>query len=91
MAWLHLNLKGEYFDQIVAGDKPEEYRLCTEYWRKRLEGKTYEGILLKRGYPKRGDNSRIVKRPWQGFIVKTITHPLFGRDPVKVFSIKVNA
>ncbi len=35
---LHLVLKGKYFDEIVAGLKPEEYRANTVYWRKRICG-----------------------------------------------------
>lgn len=33
---LHLPLKREYFEAIRDGSKPEEFRLCTEHWRKRL-------------------------------------------------------
>ncbi len=36
MSTLHLNLKKEWFDLIRAGDKPEEYREITEYWKVRL-------------------------------------------------------
>ncbi len=39
MRSLHLTLKREYFQAISAGSKPEEFRLCTPHWRKRLEGK----------------------------------------------------
>ena len=48
---LHLNLKGEYFDEIVAGTKPFEYRLKNNYWTKRLVGRRYKYVLFKRGYP----------------------------------------
>lgn len=44
---LHLNLKGEYFHAIRAGKKVEEYRLYNEYWRKRLEGREYERLIIK--------------------------------------------
>jgi hypothetical protein len=87
---LHLNLKAQYFDDIAAGEKPEEYRLDTPYWRRRLVGRQYAGIVLKKGYPKRGDSTRTVERPWAGFTTKTITHPHFGPEPVRVFAIKVN-
>lgn len=30
MSTLHLPLKGEYFDQIKAGTKPEEFRLAND-------------------------------------------------------------
>ena len=87
---LHLHVNGEYFDQIAAGTKPEEFRLYNEYWTKRLEGKEFSKVVIKRGYPKRGDTTRTLERPWHGYQVKTITHPHFGADPVKVFAIQVN-
>jgi hypothetical protein len=90
MRALHLNLKAEYFDAIAVGMKREEYRLVKSYWRRRLEGRQFAGIVLKRGYPKRGDTSSTVVRPWAGFTIKTITHPHFGPEPVQVFVIKVN-
>lgn len=89
MATLTLAVKGEYFDAIKAREKPEEYRLCTPYWQKRLEGRTYDRIELTRGYPKRGDLSRRLNLPWQGYRVKTLTHPHFGENPVTVFAINV--
>ena len=36
MSTLHLNLKKEWFDLIKSGDKPEEYREITDYWKVRL-------------------------------------------------------
>ncbi|MFN7504106.1 MAG: ASCH domain-containing protein [Limnobacter sp.] len=90
MAYLHLNLKAEYFDAIASGQKVEEYRLATSYWRSRLAGKSFDGILLKKGYPPRGDASRVLERPWVGVSLKTIEHPHFGVKPVLVFAIVVN-
>lgn len=87
---LHLNLKGEYFDAIKAGTKEFEYRLATPYWIKRLEGKAYDDIFLKRGYPNAGDKENIIKRPWLGCFRCNITHPHFGNNPVEVFAIRVN-
>ena len=89
MTTLRLSLIGEYFHQIKAGTKPEEYRLVTPYWSKRLIGRAYDRIELTLGYPKRGDNERRVGCPWQGYSIKTITHPHFGPDPVQVFAINV--
>lgn len=90
MQLLHLNLKAMYFDAIAAGEKREEFRLVTPYWRRRLEGRQYAGIVLKKGYPKRDDASRILARPWTGFSIQTITHPHFGQAPVQVYAIHVN-
>lgn len=89
MADLHLNLKGEYFDQIKSGTKKFEFRLASK-WSKRLVGKTFDRVFIKRGYPKSGDTSRILERPWMGFEEQTITHPHFGSSPVDVLAIRVN-
>lgn len=91
MADLTLALKGEYFDAIKAGAKTEEYRLVTPYWRKRLVGRSYDRIVLTRGYPKRDDIERRLVLPWRGFDTKTIRRPHFGPDRVHVFAISVLA
>lgn len=88
---LQLALKGEYFDQIKAGTKPKEYRLCTKYWAKRLVGRSYTRIVLTLGYPPRSDLSRRMEMPWNGYTIETIQHPHFGADPVTVFAINVEA
>ncbi len=91
MADLVLPLKREYFEAIRDGAKTEEYRLCTPYWQKRLASPfgLYDRIVLTLGYPKRGDESRRIIRPWQGYTIKTITHPHFGPEPVTVYAINV--
>lgn len=86
---LTLALKGEYFDQIKAGVKTEEFRLVSPYWEKRLVGRQYGAIELTRGYPSRDDVSKRIVLPWQGYRVTIITHPHFGNDPVEVFAINV--
>lgn len=90
MKLLHLNLKGEYFDAIKDGTKKEEYRLYNDHWRKRLIHREYDGILVKRGYPKKTDTSKMLERVWRGWTIKEITHPHFGSEPVTVFAIQVN-
>lgn len=86
---LTLPLKREYFEAIANGSKPEEYRLCTPFWRKRLEGRQYDVIVLTLGYPAKDDAERRIACRWKGYVVKTITHPHFGPDPVEVFAIDV--
>lgn len=88
---LHLALKAEYFDAIRDGSKPEEFRLRTPYWRKRLEGRAYDGIVLTKGYPAADDAERHLERPWNGYRLDTITHPHFGPEPVEIFAIDVRA
>lgn len=88
---LQLALNGIYFDQIANGEKREEYRLDTPYWRKRLAGREYGWIILTRGYPKGGgvEGSTRLTRKWKGYRETEITHPHFGADPVRVFAINV--
>lgn len=90
MATLHLSLKAEYFNAIRDGTKPEEFRLVTQYWSKRLQGRQYDGIHLTLGYPARDDHARHLHRQWRGVTIKTITHPHFGPGPVQVFAIDVS-
>lgn len=90
MSVLTLPLNGVYFDQIRDGSKVEEFRLVTPFWSKRLEGRTYDRIVLTRGYPPRDDRTRRLERSWRGFTRKTITHPHFGPEPVEVFAIDVS-
>lgn len=48
---LVLPLKTVYFDAIRLGQKAEEFRLRTPYWRRRLEGRTFDRVVLTKGYP----------------------------------------
>ncbi|MHA4987022.1 ASCH domain-containing protein [Cetobacterium somerae] len=89
MKILTLNLKREYFEQIKSGIKTEEYRLCTPYWQKRLEGKTFDKIIIKLGYPKNSEVEKTMKFPWKGYKKRKITHKHFGSDPVSVYAIKL--
>lgn len=89
MADLTLNLKAIYFHAIRSGEKKEEYRLATPYWARRLEGRSYDRIILLLGYPPRDDPSRRIERPWSGWRRTVITHPHFGPDPVEVYAIDV--
>jgi hypothetical protein len=86
---LTLPLKSEYFDAIKSGEKCEEYRLVNEYWTKRLVGRHYGRIVLTKGYPKADDHERRLIKPWRGYVERTITHPHFGAEPMRVFAIFV--
>ena len=88
---LILPMNGFYFDQVLSGAKVEEYRLATDYWRKRLTGRSYRNVVLTRGYPKAGGVEGVTRitRPWRGYAEREITHPLFGPDPVTVFALDV--
>ena len=47
---LHLNLHREFFAAIVAKTKRIEYRDVSPYWRRRLDGRTYDIIQFRNGY-----------------------------------------
>jgi len=57
---LRLAVKQEYFNQIKSGEKIEEYRLCNDYWTKRLVSRadSYSRLIITAGYPKNGDMER---------------------------------
>ena len=86
---LILPLKREYFEQIKAGTKTEEFRLVNDYWIARLCFKNYQCIVLTLGYPKRSDIERRMVVPYKGYTIKQITHPHFGIDQVHVFALDV--
>ncbi len=90
MAKLTLPLKAEYFDAIRSGAKLEEFRLVTPFWRKRIEGRSYDSVVLTKGYPSASDPARRLEVPWNGYRQITLTHPHFGPDPVEVFAIDVS-
>jgi len=90
MSDLYMAMKGIYFDQIAAGTKLEEYRLCNPYWARRLHGRLFSRIILTRGYPARDDASRRLVMAWKGCTTRTITHPHFGDTPVRVIVIDVS-
>lgn len=90
MTDLILPLKSEYFDAIRDGSKLEEFRLTTPYWTKRLVGRTFDHVVLTKGYPSCDDHARRMVRAWAGYRVCNITHPHFGAAPVEVFAIDVS-
>lgn len=89
MRILRLNLKRKWWEQIRDGVKTVELRRCTDFWRKRLIGREYDEIHLCLGYPKKGDESRTLKRRWRCVARETIVHEEFGYDPVDVYVIDV--
>jgi len=87
---LTLHLKQKWFDQIASGDKTVELRLATNYWRKRLIGRTYDEIHLYCGYPKKGDTEKRFVRKWNGVSRERVLHEEFGAHQVDVFMIDVS-
>lgn len=86
---LVLNLKSQYFLEIKAGTKKEEYRQCTPYWQKRIEGKSFDKVIIKLGYPKNSETNKILKFKWNGYKKKKIKHIHFGEKEVEVYAIRL--
>lgn len=59
MKTLHLNLKRKWFDMILSGEKDEEYREITPYWKKRFFDENcqlkHRTIIFSNGYTKDRD------------------------------------
>lgn len=87
---LYLPLKAVYFNAIRAGTKAEEFRLRNAYWRKRIEGKEFEWVMLTLGYPAADEPWKRLRLPWRGYRVFPILHPEFGPEWVEVFAIDVS-
>lgn len=82
---LHLHVKTKYFNEIKNGEKSYEYRLCNDYWSKRIIARDYVSLIIYNAY-KPGSENRIVMR-YRGYKRMTITHPHFGPLPVVVYGI----
>ena len=91
MTDLILHLKKEYWQMVAEGGKVFEFRLYNPYWIKRLVGKTYDRVIIARGYPSKLEVGLWLTFPYTGYEIKTIYHKQFkdGDMPVKVFAIKL--
>lgn len=47
---LHLALEREWFDDIARGVQRKEFRKYKPYWKKRLEGRTFDVVKFRNGY-----------------------------------------
>jgi hypothetical protein len=92
MTDLFIPVNGIYFDQIRDGTKRDEYRRVGPYWDKRLRSRSYDRVVLTRGYPKGGGVEGVTRltRQYYGWVVVRITHPHFGPEPVRVYAIDVS-
>lgn len=90
MTSLVLNLKAEYFNAIRDGTKIEEFRLRTPYWEKRIVGRSFTDIVIRKGYPKAGDEDREIRLPWRGYREIVLQHPHFGPGKHDVYAIRVS-
>lgn len=89
---LLLRVSGKNWHDVNNGVKPDEYRLRTKYWRKRIWCTHYDEIHYILGYPKKGTQDAKDKTlvfPWRGYLEETITHEHFGPLPVDVYAIRL--
>lgn len=89
MGDLRIAVRRQYFEEIKAGIKTEEYRVKNEYWTKRLVNRQYDTVTITLGYPKKGDAERELTFPYNGYAVKTIKHREFNNAPIDVFAIRL--
>ena len=76
---LRLPVKREYFNQIKAGTKTEEYRIVKEY----------DEVWITLGYPSSSEQDKIIKFKFTGYEEKEIIHKEFGNKPTRVYAIKL--
>jgi len=86
---LILPVKKKWFDLIKSGEKKFEYRLRNEYWKKRLEGKTFSKVVITLGYPKKEDLEKRIEFEWLGYEEIEITSEEWENIPQEVFSINL--
>lgn len=91
MSDIILPVKRIYFDKIRSGEKTHEFRLVSDFWRRRLVRRSYRNVVLTLGYPKAGGVEGVTRltRKWRGYVLATILHEHFGPAPVTVFAIDV--
>ncbi len=70
MKALHLTLHRKWFDSIASGEKREEYRDQTPYWKKRIEGHRYSEIHFRNGYRKEAPFMRIEFNGWRKTVLE---------------------
>lgn len=89
MSDLRIAVRREYFEEIKALIKKEEYRVNNAYWQKRLHGRHYDTVTITLGYPKKGDKEREITFPYRGYTMKVIKHREFNNELIEVFAIKL--
>lgn len=89
MSDLILHIKSIWFDKIKSGEKTEEYRETKPYWKKRLEGKSFDRLILVRGnYGNERDLKNVMIFPYLGYIIKQVGS-WEKQEMVEVFALKL--
>ena len=81
---LYLNLTYNWFDEIKADRKKEEYRVVNNFWKSRIEDKAFDEIYILRGYPRKGKNGYdpevIQKFKWNGYEKRVVKYPILEKN-----------
>jgi len=78
---LYLIVYKDIMERIVKGDKVVEYRECTDYWKKRIEGIPYNRLRITNGY---GNNTR----PY--ILLKYMGYDIVERNGTPHYAISIN-
>jgi hypothetical protein len=82
---LFIILKGEYFHQIAAGTKTEEYRITSDYWAKKIIDRHYSRIVFQLGYSATAPRMTV---EYLGYKKKVIPSVVYNGQ-VEVFALKL--
>lgn len=84
---LSLHVKAQYFDEIKAGKKLDEFREDNAHWQRRLLNREFDQVCILWGYPRADVVDRRLWFKWRGFVRTSIIHPHFGNRLTAVFAI----
>jgi hypothetical protein len=88
-ARLSLAVKGRWFEEIKAGTKQDEYRLCTTFWNKRLSDRAYDDILITIGYPRRDDHAKRLLFEFDGVRMEKVISPEWDNVEQSCFAVSL--
>lgn len=90
MSDLTLRVEQKWFEQIKAGTKMFEYRLYNDYWIPRIEGKTFDRVVIIWGYPSKDKQDRYLYFPWRGYEITQVTSEQWDNVEETVFAIRLS-
>jgi hypothetical protein len=85
---LTLVVKAEFFEAIRKGQKLEDYRVASEYWRKRIEKEGIERVKIRLGFPKEEHPWNTMTFKFNGFERKRIKTKTYGDSEVYAIDLR---
>jgi hypothetical protein len=86
---LILAVKGRWFEEIKAGTKQDEYRLCTTFWHKRLSDRIYDDIEITLGYPRRDEPAKRLLFEFDGVTMEQVVSPEWDNVEQSCFAVSL--